>query len=149
MDGLKPSFRGFSESFKQGYAGTKKCLVKPKVPAADGFEYSVDTQFVCYKPVMPSFHGVFTWTILCVGVIRMNDLIQNAGDNFCRIVFELHQKIRKHTVDLPASGVITPASGDPKPFRVPTFMPEDTSAVIPVTQMTFITGRANIITALS
>ena len=132
MDDLEPSFRGLSESFEQGYAGTQERLVKPEVPAADGLKRSVNTQFVCHKPVMPSLHGILAGTVLCVGVIRMNDPVQNTGDHLCGILLELHHQVRQHTVKLSTPGIIAPASGDPEPFQAPSFMPEDAFAVIAV-----------------
>ena len=149
MDDLEPSFRGLSESFEQGYAGTQERLVKPEVPAADGLKRSVNTQFVCHKPVMPSFHGILTGPVFRIRIIRMNDPIQDTGDQFCGILLELYQQIRQHTVEFSASRIITPAPGDPEPFRGSAFMPEDTFAVISVTQMALFAGWANIITALS
>ena len=149
MDDLEPSFRGLSESFEQGYAGTQERLVKPEVPAADGFKRSVNTQFVCHKPVMPSFHGILTGPVFRIRIIRMNDPIQDTGDQFCGILLELYQQIRQHAVEFSASRIITPAPGDPEPFRDAAFVPEDTFAVITVTQMALFAGWANIITALS
>ena len=149
MDDLEPSFRGLSESFEQGYAGTQERLVKPEVPAADGLKRSVNTQFVCHKPVMPSFHGILTGPVFRIRVIRMNDPIQDTGDQFCGILLELYQQIRQHAVEFSASRIITPAPGDPEPFRDAAFVPEDTFAVITVTQMALFAGWANIITALS
>ena len=149
MDDLEPSFRGLSESFEQGYAGTQERLVKPEVPAADGLKRSVNTQFVCHKPVMPSFHGILTGPVFRIRIIRMNDPIQDTGDQFCGILLELYQQIRQHAVEFSASRIITPAPGDPEPFRDAAFVPEDTFAVISVTQMALFAGWANIITALS
>jgi hypothetical protein len=149
MDDLEPSFRGLSESFEQGYAGTQERLVKPEVPAADGLKRSVNTQFVCHKPVMPSFHGILTGPVFRIRIIRMNDPIQDTGDQFCGILLELYQQIRQHAVEFSASRIITPAPGDPEPFRDAAFVPEDTFAVITVTQMALFAGWANIITALS
>ena len=149
MDGLEPSFRGLSESFEQGYAGTQECLVKPEVPAAGGLKCSVDTQFVRPKPVMPSFHGILTGPVFRIRIIRMNDPIQDTGDQLSGILLELYHQIRQHAVELSTSRVVTPASWDPEPFRISAFVPEDTFAVIPEAQMPLFTGRANIITALS
>ena len=149
MDGLKPSLRGLSEPFEQGYAGMKEHLVKTKIPAADRLERSVDTQFVCHKPVMPSFHGILTGPVFRIRVIRMNDPIQDTGDQLCGILLELYHQIRQHAVEFSAPWVITPASWDPEPFRGSAFVPEDTFAVISVTQMALFAGWANIITALS
>ena len=149
MDDLEPSFRGLSESFEQGYAGTQERLVKPEVPAADGLKRSVNTQFVCHKPVMPSFHGILTGPVFRIRVIRVNNPIQDTGDQFCGILLELYQQIRQHAVEFSASRIITPAPGDPEPFRDAAFVPEDTFAVITVTQMALFAGWANIITALS
>ena len=149
MDDLEPSFRGLSESFEQGYAGTQERLVKPEVPAADGLKRSVNTQFVCHKPVMPSLHGILAGPVFRIRIIRMNDPVQDTGDQFCGILLELYHQIRQHTVEFSASRIVTPASWDPEPFRGSAFMPEDTFAVISVTQMTLFAGWANIITALS
>ena len=149
MDGLKPSLRGLSEPFEQGYAGTQERLVKPEVPAANGLKHSVDTQFVCHKPVVPSFHSVLTGPVFRICVIRMNDPIQDTRDHLGGILLELYKKIRKHAMELSASGIVAPASRDPEPFRISTLMPEDTFAVIAIAKMAFVTGWANIITALS
>ena len=149
MDGLEPSFRGLSESFEQGYAGTQECLVKTEVPAADGLKHSVDMQFVCHKPVVPSFHSVLTGPVFRICVIRMNDPIQDTRDHLGRILLELDKQIRQHAVELSAPWIVTSASGDPEPFRDTTLMAENALAVITVVQMAFFTGRANIITALS
>ena len=149
MDGLEPSFRGLSEPFEQGYAGTEERLIKPELPAADGLECPIDTQFVCHKPVMPAFHGILAGTVLRVSVVRIDDLIQDAGDHLRGILLELYHQVRQHAVELSAPRVVAPASGDPEPFRIAAFVPEDAFAVITVAQMAFFTGRANIITALS
>ena len=149
MDDLEPSFRGLSEPFEQGYAGTKERLVKPEVPAADGLKRSIDTQFVCHKPVMPSFHGILTGPVFRIHVIRTNDSIQDTGDQLGGILLKLYHQIRQHAVELSASRIVTQASWDPEPFRGSVFVPEDTFAVISIAQMALFTGRANIITALS
>ena len=52
-------------------------------------------------------------------------------------------------MELSASGIVAPASRDPEPFRISTLMPEDTFAVIAITKMAFVTGWANIISALT
>ena len=148
MDGLQPSFRGLSEPFEQRYAGTKECLVKPEVPAANGLKHSVDTQFVCHKPVVPSFHSVLTGPVFRICVIRMNDPIQDTRDHLGRILLELDKQIRQHAVELSAPWIVTSASGDPEPFRDAALMTEDAFAVITIAKMAFLTGRANIITAL-
>ena len=98
---------------------------------------------------MPAFHGILAGTVLRVSVVRMNDLIQDAGDHLRGILLELYHQIRQHAVELSTSRVVTPASWDPEPFRISAFVPEDAFAVITVTQMAFFTGRANIISALS
>ena len=98
---------------------------------------------------MPSFHGILTGPVLRVGVIRMNDPVQDAGDHLCRILLEPYQQIRQHAVEFSTSRIITLAPGDPEPFRAAALMPEDAFAVITVEQMAFFTGRANIITALN
>ena len=149
MDGLQPSFRGLSEPFEQRYAGTKECLVKPEVPAADGLKRSVDTQFVCHQPVMPALHGVLTGPVFRIRVIRMNDIIQDTGDQLSGILLEPYHQIRQHAVELSATRIVAPASWDPEPFRGTAFVSEDAFAVITVVQMAFFTGRANIITARS
>ena len=149
MDGLEPSFRGLSESFEQGYAGTQECLVKTEVPAADGLKRSVDKQFVCLKPVMPSLHGILAGPVFRIRIIRMNDPVQDTGNQLGGILLEIYHQIRQHAVEFSASRIITPAPGDPEPFRDAAFMPEDTFAVITVTQMALFAGWANIITALS
>ena len=148
MDGLEPSFRGLSESFEQGYAGTQECLVKTEVPAADGLKRSVNTQFVCHKPVMPSLHGILAGPVFRICVIRMNDPIQDTRDHLGRILLELDKQIRQHAVELSAPWIVTSASGDPEPFRDAALMTEDAFAVITIAKMAFLTGRANIITAL-
>jgi hypothetical protein len=79
----------------------------------------------------------------------VNNPIQDTGDQFCGILLELYQQIRQHAVEFSASRIITPAPGDPEPFRDAAFVPEDTFAVITVTQMALFAGWANIITALS
>ena len=149
MDSLEPSFRGMSEPFEQGYAGTEEHLVKPEVPACDGLKRSVDTKFICHKPVMPSFHGFLAGPIFRVSIVRLNDLIQDAGDHLSGILLEYDHQVRKHAVKLSASRIITPASGDPEPFRNAPLMSKDSFAVITITQMTFFTGRAKIISALN
>ena len=149
MDGLEPSFRGLSESFEQGYAGTQECLVKTEVPAADGLKRSVNTQFVCHKPVMPSLHGILAGPVFRIRIIRMNDPVQDTGDQLGGILLEIYHQIRQHAVEPSASRVVAPAPGNPKPFRDAALVPEDAFAVITVEQMAFFTGRANIITALS
>ena len=149
MDGLEPSFRGLSESFEQGYAGTQECLVKTEVPAADGLKRSVNTQFVCHKPVMPSLHGILAGPVFRICIIRMNDPVQDTGDQLGGILLELYHQIRQHAMKFSASRIVALASGDPEPFRDTAFVPEYALAVITVAQMAFFTGRANIITALS
>lgn len=149
MDGLEPSFRGLSESFEQGYAGTQECLVKTEVPAADGLKRSVNTQFVCHKPVMPSLHGILAGPVFRIRIIRMNDPVQDTGDQLGGILLELYHQIRQHAVEPSASRVVAPAPGNPKPFRDAALVPEDAFAVITIAQMAFFAGRANIITALS
>ena len=148
MDGLQPSFRGLSEPFEQRYAGTKERLVKPEVPAANGLKHSVNTQFVCHKPVVPSFHSVLTGQVFRIRIIRMNDPIQDTGDHLSGILLELNHQIRQHAVQLSAPWIVALASGDPEPFRDATLMTEDAFAVIAIAKMAFLTGRANIISAL-
>ena len=149
MDDLEPSFRGLSESFEQGYAGTQERLVKPEVPAADGLKRSVNTQFVCHKPVMPSFHGICRRTVLGIGVFRGDNTIQDAGDHFGRIVFELNYEIRQHAVQAPAAWIVTSGTGNPEPFRLPALIPDDPAAVVAVAEAALLTGWANIISALN
>jgi len=149
MDGLEPSFRGLSESFEQGYAGTQECLVKTEVPAADGLKRSVNTQFVCHKPVMPSLHGILAGPVFRIRIIRMNDPVQDTGNQLGGILLEIYHQIRQHAVEPSASRVVAPAPGNPKPFRDAALVPEDAFAVITIAQMAFFAGRANIITALS
>ena len=147
MDDLEPSFRGLSESFEQGYVGTEERLVKPEIPTADGLKRPVDTQFVCHKPVMPSFHGILAGPVFRIRIIWMNDPVQDTGDQLGGILLELYHQIRQHAVDPSASRIVAPASGDPEPFLIPSFVSEDAFAVIAITQMAFFTGWANIITA--
>ena len=60
----------------------------------------------------------------------------------------LYHKIREHTVQAPASGVVTPAPGNEEPFSLSALMADDPPAVVTVAQTAFLTGWANIISAL-
>ena len=63
-------------------------------------------------------------------------------------VHEFHHKIRKHTVQAPASVVVTPAPRNEEPFSLSALMADDPTAVVTVAQTAFLTGWANIISAL-
>jgi hypothetical protein len=47
-------------------------------------------------------------------------------------MFELYHKIREHTVQAPAFGVVTPAPGDEKPFSLSALMADDPATVVTV-----------------
>ena len=64
-------------------------------------------------------------------------------------MLELNHEIRQHTMQTSASGIVAFGTGDPKPFRLTALIPDDSVAMVTVAEVAFLTGWANIISALN
>ena len=82
------------------------------------------------QPAEPSQHSLHAWIILRIFVLRNDESIQDAGDNFCFIVFKFSKAVWELAMESPAA--FTAKSADLQPISLPTLFFPDSFSPIPI-----------------
>ena len=133
---------------EQGNTGIQKFLCVTQFPKSDGFHQTINGKFIYHKPVVPAYHRPFGWMFLRILVCRLHNLIKDTLYGFFRIMLVWKKKRREHTMDPPAIRIITLMPWDIDPFTVPTFIPDNTFAIIAKIQTSILAFGTKKFTAL-
>ena len=106
---------------------------------------TVDVQLVHPQPVSPSLGGLGGWTV--IRICRIYPAIQYIRDDRFRVVFKWSQKIRKHTVDMPAPLIVTLVAGYPNPFTIAALITDNAVTIITKEQYSIMARGTKVIPA--